>query len=350
MSLLTSAQRTELAALVQLFIGDPPMPGALQTLVGFEALNQKPNLNSPRTARWLVDFTLRQRDPGVFLRLVDLCDESGTLQDVSALVTQLRSGAINWDPPVSAMWVPVSKPFVDREGFRDILTRMARGEGPAAITIEGGTGQGKQTMAEYIRLLAAGADRSFVAVAKELRRDPNPGVLELLVAEVRDELGLGLAEDPTHTEPERRAQVFARGLMLDASTAPVPVWFVINVIDVTGLEPGLLRFVDELLSLVQQMPPGSSKVRVVLLTEAITLLNLANAPPADARFVLPEIGKPAVLDWLRLAVPGRPEPLYELSATQVIERAAAKPAPSRLGWLALQCKGAHHTLVATDDG
>jgi hypothetical protein len=246
------------------------------------------------------------------------------------------------------LWAPPAWPFIDREPLRAILLTMAGGGGPAALSIDGSVGQGKRTMCTYIRQLAE-QKRTFQTVTAELRREPGGGVLLAVVADLRLKLQLDLDLRTTHEEPERQGESLARDLAMEALGAPGPVWFVANVVDPAGVDAGVTRFIDELIRLVMTVPDLAAKVRVVVLSESISLLGLANLPAVEHRYLLPEIDRTAVTEWLAAVVPGRDETLYELTADVLFRKIEdTKPPPAdRLRTLAFHCAKAHAKLAAT---
>jgi len=349
--MLSENQRLQVQELILEYIGFPAAPASLRELVGAIALAGAPaSVNAPRMAGWVLDHALGLPDPKVFIHVITTCDGGGILVDVHALVSRLQQDPSLWNPGAVALWVPAEWPFLDRERLRDVLAQMGRGDGPHAITIEGPDGTGKRTMAAYIGDSAR--DGTFKSVAAELRPDPAGGVLDGLVARLRVALRLELADETTHNEPERRAQILARELVNEAAYVNHNVWLVANVIEVNGLEAGVLRFLDELLAQLQMTPPTAPRLRVVLLANEIGRLGLKNLPPLEHRHVLPEVASSAVTAWLAAAVPGKPEGLYALSSSAVIADVDRRqPPPSkRLEWISLICRQTHDKLAAMIDG
>ena len=175
----------------------------------------------------------------------------------------------------------------------------------------------------------------------------NTGLLDALVADLRLALELPLAGPTTHEEPERQAEVLALALAREARLAPKRVWFIAYLIKPAELEPGVLRFVDELLGAVQLDELTAKHLRVAVLTDDTRASGLTRLPPPEARFVLPEVDAQSVNEWLAAAVPGKEEGLYAAAAQAVLEQLDARQAaPSRrLEWLARHCAEAHRTLV-----
>ena len=139
--------------------------------------------------------------------------------------------------------------------------------------------------------------------------------------------------------------VLARRLAL-GPLAPAAVWLVANVVEVSGLEAGVLRFLDELLGQVQQTPAESRQLSVVLLSDEVARLGLADLPEVSARFVLPEVNGTAVGQWLEAAVPGKTPQLYTTATALLRKLEDRRPPPSmRLQWLARHCIAAHQKLV-----
>ena len=124
---------------------------------------------------------------------------------------------------------------------------MAQGVGPTRDHDPGTDGAGKRTMAAYIQD-SARLDGTFTAVAQELRPDPAGGVLDVLVARLRQRAESGPAPDTTHEEPERRRQHPRPGCHhLRAATATTTSGSSSTLPRLNGLEAGLLRFLDEIL-------------------------------------------------------------------------------------------------------
>jgi hypothetical protein len=345
---LTESQRAQVEELIFDFIGIAPSPLTLRQLVGPEPLRQAPaSANGAKLAGWMLSYSLRLPQPTLFIRIITVVDAAGQLVEVHQLVDQLQADASLWQTQVlDELWVPPTWPFIDRESLRQTLAAIADGTGPGAITIEAPAGHGKRTMSAYIEHLARRVE-TFQPVVAELRRTPDPGVLDSLVADLRLALGLDLESDTTHQDPERQAVVLARRLALEAQLAPTPVWLVANVVEVSGLEEGVLRFLDELLGQVQQTPAESRQLSVVLLSDEVARLGLANLPDVSARFVLPEVNEAAVSQWLEAAVPGKSPQLYTTATALVLQKLEDRQPPPamRLRWLARHCVAAHRQLV-----
>jgi hypothetical protein len=343
-------RRRELVEFVFLTIGTSAAPAVLQALVGLEALSRvPPGLNGFHTAEWVVDHALGLESPDVFVRIVKTVDPARALADVARLVADIEADRSRWtsSTTLGGLWAPPEWPFVDRESLRELLATMADGGGPPTLSIDGSLGHGKRTMTTYIRQLAE-RRRSFRTVVAELRREPGGGVLLAVVADLRLKLELDLDLRTTHEEPERQGEVLARDVALEALSAPLPVWFLANVIEPSGVDPGTMRFVDELVRLAGVVPELRTRLRVVLLSESVSLLGLRNPPPAEHRHVLPEIDRQAVAEWLAAAVPGRDEELYGLTTEVLFHKieTIGPPPADRLRTLAFHCAKAHRTLSA----
>jgi hypothetical protein len=338
--------RRQLVQAVYDLIGDPPPTPTLATLVGYEALIQAPaGMNGFRYAEWIVQYALRQPTREVFVRVFQSSD-TGALVELSALVADLQADGSKWTAPLEALWIPLGWPFIDRDSLRAALTSMSNGGGPAVLSIEGPFGYGKRTMAAYIQHLG-NRNGGFAAVVRELRPEPEPGALFAHVSELWTALGEVADLETTHAEPERQATTLAREVVLAAPTAPVPIWFVANVMDAAGLEDGVLKFVDELLRLLQETPSVAQKLRVLVLCDQLSLLGLQHPPPLDARHTLPEITDVEIRQWLEAAVPGKDPALYELTAQSVIESLdTTVPTPARrLRYLSRSCAVAQRRLA-----
>jgi hypothetical protein len=268
--------------------------------------------------------------------------------EIQALVAQVQEDAGVWTAEVlRELWAPVDWPFVDRAVLRTRLDEMAQGIGPVALAIEGSAGDGKRAVSSYITQLAQNLG-SFVAMVVELRREPGGGVLADLATDLRVKLKLNADVSTTHSEPERQGEILARDLALEALMAPKPVWLVANVIDASGVEAGVMRFIDELLLQLGNIPELGSKIRVILLSESASSLSLTHLPAPENRHVLPEIDREAVAQWLTAVVPGRSGALYGVATDRVFNRLLQlqPQPPDRLRVLALGCMKAHEALVA----
>lgn len=345
---LSDDLRRQLVQSVFNFINDPPPTGLVATLIGHEALaGAPPGMNGFRYAEWIVHYSLRQSTKDVFVTVVRQADAGRALTELRALVTELEADDSKWSAPVEALWIPTGWPFVDRQTLRETLVAMTGGGGPPALSIEGPFGNGKRTIGAYIRHLADQTD-AFDPVIRELQPEPVPGALFDTVTELSMRLGQEPDLSTTHAEPERQATTLARQVALAAPSAPIPIWFVANVVNHVGLEEGVLAFVDELLRLVQSTPSIAKKLRVLVLCDQLSLLELENAPPLDARHTLPQITDVEIRQWLEAAVPGKEPALYELAAETVVRSLATAPpagASRTLRWLSLKCRVAHGQLA-----
>jgi hypothetical protein len=346
---LSEPLRRQLIELVLGYIGTDVQTGAVRDLVGAEGLRRLPNGNGYTRARWIVTYSLIQTTADVFVSVVKQADAGGAVQELHELVQRIQQGELAWTGSVgNGLWVPVNWPFVDRASLRSVLETMAGGAGPAALVIEGPLGQGKQTMADYVTLLAEGS-ASFSAAVVELR--PIPDMLFSMASEIYAAIGADPDLGTTHEEPERQATILARQVAQAAAAAPAPTWFVANVFDPGNLEPGVLPFVDDLLDLVQGTAAIATKLRVVVLCDQFSLLELENAPPVDARFTLPSITETEVREWFEASVPGKSAALYELTAGTVMTQMQQANLPSQrwLATLSAKCRKAHQDLSAMPD-
>jgi hypothetical protein len=344
--------KRQLEAAVLSNLGSPVNLDVQRDLVGPESLRQLPGGLSPYGhARWVVRYSLNQATPEIFVGLVRNADLGGRLRDLHAIVDQVQADPGIWSVPVVAgLWVPKRWPFIDRTSVVAALAAMADGEGPAAVAIEGSYGYGKKTMVEYIRCLALEKE-SFEPVVAELRKEPEPGVLESIVTDLSMALNEQPDLDTTHVEPEGQAKILARDIAQVALVTPTPTWFVARFVDSSGLEDGVLVFIDELLSLVQGTAAIGDKLRVVLLCDQLALLELENAPPLEARHALAQVGDAEIREWLEAAAPGKPQQVYDLFTQSVVKQLAQEdpPPPRRLKWVSSKCAITQRRLQLVED-
>jgi hypothetical protein len=344
--------KRQLEAAVLSNLGSPASLDVQGSLVGPESLRQVPGgLNPYGHAQWVVRYALNQATPEIFVGLVRNVDIPGRLRELHAIVDQLEADPDIWSAPVVAgLWVPKRWPFIDRTSVVTALVAMADGGGPAAVAIEGSYGHGKKTMVEYIRCLAL-EKQSFEPVVVEVRKEPEPGVLESIVTDLSMALNELPDLDTTHVEPERQATILARDIAQLALVAPTPTWLVARFVDGSGLEDGVLAFIDELLSLVQGTAAIGDKLRVVLLCDQLALLELDNAPPLEARHALAQVGDAEIRAWLEAAAPGKPQQVYELFTQSVVKQLAKEdPAPPRrLKWVSSKCAITHRQLLLVEN-
>jgi hypothetical protein len=346
--MLSGQQREQVVRLITNYVGISPDSATIEALVGWEYVRTMPaRMNGYQTAGWLLGCTLTAPRPDLFIKVIMAVDAQGELLEVHELLRHLRQDASLWRiQALDELWIPPRWPFADRQQLRQVLLTMADGGGPAAITIEAPQGHGKQTMCTYIEHLAR-RHGDFNAIVTPLQKDPNPGVLAALVADLRIGLELDWDDRTIQIEPERRAVVSARALAQEAALAPSVAWLVANVIDANDLEPGVLRFIDELLGQVMDMPSDLRRLRVVLLSDEVTGLGLTHLPDIANRHVLPDVDEPAITEWLAAAVPGKPQQAYKIAASAVLgklEEMRVSP-DRRLEWLARQCMAAHQSLA-----
>jgi hypothetical protein len=327
-------------------IGDPAQPQVVRSLVGHQAMSStRPGMNGFQYAEWIVAHSLRQPNRYTFVRVVTRTDPAGSLPELHELVEDLVAGRVEWEALQLALWVPVGWPFLDREALRQTLQDMAEGSGPPALAIEGGTGEGKRTMASYIGHLADSTD-SFLPIFRELRSEPGNRVLFAMAMDLYMAFPSQLDLSTTHQEPERQARAYAREIAVAVPNAPTPVWFVASVIGQPTVGDGLLPFVDELLRLVKATPEIARNLRMLVLCDQLGRLPLEHAPPASARHALPQITDVEIRQWFEAVAPGKSPTLYQLTVERVLqslEQQSVTPA-DRLRMLAVQCKRAHATL------
>lgn len=346
--MLSEGQTRELQVLVRKFIGVGLSYDALAELVGHENAGM---LRSPENlaaaARWVVELTVRQPTPDLFISVVFKVAAGQQSPDIIGIATTLTADRGKWIPAntLSDLWVPQDAPFLDRTDLRSVVGNAVNGHGPSVIMIEAPPGHGKRTMAAYISLvtLRAGTVKPLV---RTLEPSPDAGLLDALVADLRRALQLPSAGPTTHEEPERQAEVLAHLLSQEARKSSARVWFVAHLVRPAELEPGVVRFVDELLGAVQADAFTAAHLRIAVLSENVMASGLTRLPPPSARKVLPEVDAEAVTQWLVETVPGKPADLYAAATTEVLKKLHdRRPAPSRrLEWLGRNCAEAHELL------
>ena len=350
-TVLTKAQREMLEIAVSDHLGIPVAPRTLRDLVGLELYRQVGNFAGAfEYARWTVNLSLSRPGPDLLITLIEAVDGAALrYPELHQLVTDLRNNVVRWRPgAVDVLWMPSDWPFIDRDDIRALLIEMANAGGPPALAIEGGSGEGKRTMARFIEQLAIDTP-TFKPIVTELRAETATARdLQMIAARLRVALALDADTDTTHAEPERHAQVLANELAQEAALAAgLPVWLVAVVPTGSGAENDVLRFVDHLLKWVHESPPVAGKLRVVLLTEQISLLGFTHPPPVEARLVLPQVSREHVATWLQSTTPGKTTALYDLSASLVLSEVAKRnpAAPDLLQVMAGQCIVAQRKLA-----
>lgn len=349
--MLTQEQRTQLATAVHDFIGGGPDVPSMRVLIGTAAVEEIQARNAFGYARKIVEYALAQSKPDVFITILQNADAGGAIVELQLLVQQLAADPAGWKAEAGSdhLFIRANAPFIDRHDLRNMLQVMADGGGPSAITIEAPVGFGKQTVCEYIEEWAKG--RALAVVRRDLRREPDPGLLEDVVSDLQLALGLDMNTDSTHVEPERIGEVLAHLLADKAVFAASPVWLVANIVEPSGVEPGVLQFIDALLACVKADRLVADRLRVIVLSDDFSRTGLTNLPDIGDRHVLPDVAEAEISQWLAAAVPGKPPDLYALAASRVVQAATAQVmakglGPSRrLEWLAKHSVAAHRTLT-----
>jgi hypothetical protein len=345
--MLTPEQRNQLTQVVHEFIGGGPDVASMRVLVGAAGVAEISAVNAYGYASRIVEYALARPSPDTFIEILRQADAGGTIVELQAVVRQLADDPRTWMAHASdnVLFLAANSPFIDRHDLRNTLRAMAIGDGPAAITIEAPTGHGKRTVCDYIERWAAGGN-AFSVVCRDLRREPETGTLDLLVADLRLAMDLDIGMDSTHVEPERHGVVLARLLADDAMLASKTVWMVANIVEPSGVEPGVLNFVDELLGCVQAHPLVADRLRVVVLSDDFGRTGLEKLPGIADRHVLPDVTEDEIRQWLEATAPGKAPDLYGVVASRVVRKVADRgPAPSeRLQWLARHSLEAHRSL------
>jgi hypothetical protein len=350
MAMLSEGQTRELQTLVLKFLGTTLNYEALANLLGHQHAGMlRPPENLAAAARWVVEQTLCQPTPDLFISVVSKVTMAAgqSSPDIIKIATTLEGDKGKWIPAntLADLWVPHDAPFLNRTDLRSAVARAVSGQGSHVITIEAPPGHGKRTMSAYISLvtLRAGTVRPL---ARTLEPGPDAGLLDALVADLRRALQLPSAGPTTHEEPEREAEVLAHLLSQEARKSLARVWFVVHLIRPAELEPGVVRFVDELLGAVQADAFTAAHLRIAVLSEKLMASGLTRLPPPSDRFILPEVDAQAVMQWLVEAVPGKPKDLYSAATEEVLRKLdERRPAPSRrLEWLGRHCADAYELL------
>lgn len=342
--LLTDDQHKQVADLILDYVGDPPSSRVVRDLFGREALRLVPaSLNGYNKVLWMLDYALEQSTAELFIGVIGEVDRPGELVDVHQIVIGLRAGTVVWRAVrTDEVWVPKGSPFADRDTLRTAMADIAQGGGPPVATIDGPTGYGKRTMAEYIATCAQWHGK-YTPLVEPLERHDDPRYVDYVATQLRIKLGIAVqpAADP---EPERRAVTLAVNLAARAVYSATPVWFVANLVR-PEQDPGVLTFLDELMGQIQKNPLLAAKLRVTVLAD-FGAVQLANLPELEHRHALGEIAEPDVAAWLAAAVPGKEKALYDVTAAGIMHSLTEdKPTPGlRLRLLAQKCVDAHQLL------
>jgi len=350
--MLTDEQRLQLSERVLTWIGMGPDATLFTELAGASVVRLAPaGINGARVADWLLRFALSRPDPLLFIKIVREAS-GGMYPELHSLADQLEADPTRWGGPAGdELWVPdpPRRPFIDRAELRQVLIGMAQGTGPGAIIIDAPDGQGKRTVCDFIRQFAGRTESFSAVVERELRAERERGLLDRIVFDLRDALRLGLALDTTHVEPERIGKVMATDLVRDVLLSPPGpmVWLVVNLVD-PDVEEELVRFLDELLSLVQGDSGLADRMRLVLLTDKFSRFTLEHIPPPEHRHALPDVDDAAIREWFAATVPGRLPAQYGLATEGVLLNLTRRnPAPAqRLVWLARIADVTHRQLAA----
>lgn len=348
MSVLPEDEKRKFEGLLTLHLGDATPIAGVAVFIGQIAARDAPAGNSARIAQWLLHRALSESTPDLFLRLVQEVDRAGEVEAFHELATDLLTGSTAWRTgSASVLWLPRRRPFLDRDALRDHLTLMARGLGPPAITIEGGTGQGKRTMTRFIDDLAA-VTESFIPLSFELRPDPEEFWLPTLIGQLREESGLPPPPDYWSPEAQREASTSAATLVQEMMLNPsgAVIWLVVNVVQAAGLEPEVLRFISDLVEQVQSAPELTRRLRVIVLTAKLVELQFRADFPADCRHVLPAMTSAQIRSWFAEVLPSIDSMRCAIAADSVIRRLDAEcpPEPKRLSRLGSLCLRTYQTL------
>ncbi|WP_146174037.1 hypothetical protein [Saccharothrix carnea] len=342
---LTEEQYKQVADLILDHVGDPPNTGTVRDLFGPEALRRAPaGFNGYHRVRCWLDHTLAQPTAELFITVVEMVDQAGELVSVHQTIRGLRDRTIVWRTiRTGDVWMPEGSPFADRDALRKAMADIATGGGPPVATIDGPTGYGKRTMAEYIATCARWHG-NYTPLVEQLERHDDPGYVDYLAAQLRIKLGI-VPQSANDAEPERRAVTLARNLASAAVYSDTPVWFVANLVR-SEQDPGVLTFLDELMLQIRRSRLLAAKLRVTVLGD-FGAVRLANLPELEHRHALGEIAEPDVAAWLAAAAPGKDQELYHLTAASIMRSLAEdRPTPRlRLRLLAQKCVDAHRLLL-----
>jgi hypothetical protein len=346
---LSDSQRRELADLVFQGLGANPAQ-VITAVIGIELARTLPNFPvAYEIAQWVVDVALRQDTGDVFVKVVRSFDAAGRLTEMWALVARLQGDPSSWRVHRGAYtWIGDQSAFVDRVNLQTLLVSMAGGAGPAAITIEGASGDGKTTICDYIEKLASDL-RGFTPVIEHVEAETASTLSPALLANrLHLKLGGHGVLTTTAVEPERVASNLAQDLAQRAITAPAPVWFVVDGVDTPGLPVAVLRLVDELLRWVGESADIARGLRVVLLGANLAGVDLPHLPLPAGRNNLPDVDLAVIRDWFEAAVPGKPPILYALTADSVFRELPSKTGPNganRMRSLRILVEAAHGELL-----
>jgi hypothetical protein len=186
---------------------------------------------------------------------------------------------------------------------------------------------------------------SVATVVEHLRRTGNPHTVDFLANSLRLAMSREVTMSPL--DPRRQARLLAR----DAAQLAIPVWFVVNLQDPLQ-DDGVLGFLDELLDQVRSDSVIAQSLRLTVLANDLSALDLTNLPDGLHRYTLPEIAHDEIGEWLERATPGLDKHKYALAARNILEVVDEwGPAPEmRLKYLAQHCVAAHGVLTGALNG
>jgi hypothetical protein len=322
----------------------------ISAVLGIEIARTLPAFpQTHQIAVWVVDVSLRQETGDVFVKVVQGFDPAGRLVEVAALANQLRANPALWRVDRGAdTFLTDQSPFVDRADLQKLLRTMAGGGGPACISVEGKTGEGKTTLCEYIEKVA-GDHRGFSLVVEHIEIETASALSPSLLA---NRLYLKLGGQGLLTtnavEPERVASNFAQDVAQQAIAAATPAWLVIDGVDTPGIPIAVLRFVDELVRWVEESPEIARGLRVILLGASLAGVQMQHLPQPANRALLPDVDLNVIREWFEAAVPGKPPILYSLTAESVFRDLPPRTGPdgvNRMRFLRLFVEAAHRKLM-----
>ncbi|MEO9592049.1 hypothetical protein [Rhodopirellula bahusiensis] len=332
--MLTDEQTRQLLPKIQNYLGTSVELPTLRDLVGSHADRAPALSGSYHFSKWVLDITLAQETPGMFIKVVRWVDHGGTLPELHTIVARLEADPSIWKSnQVGGLFVPLDKPFVDRTALRSLLSEMESGGGDGSIAVVGELGTGKSTLVDYVKHLSSQGKRFSVLEKRLCGEAADLHDLPSLVSDLQLKMHLDVRTETTHSEPERQAVILAGDISREAMLVPRPVWLVIDGIDPERVKREVLRFLDELLLHVQT-PEIARGLRVLIFEEQPAQVGLENLPPANRHLALPEVTQNCVAEWLQKAIPGKPDNLYAITAATVLQRIQRKhPQPARNRWL-----------------
>lgn len=312
--------------------------------VGQEAAARMPTASRLEPlAKWMIDEVLRQPTPEGFIYVVRVADDQqggiASLVDLAdrlsadpTLWRPLGGARLDWTLDADPLAVADGRPFLDRQGFRQLLPRLGAADTPSCVLVTGEPMAGKSYLSDFCHAFAmCRSDLKIAYVRAPANATYSESARNLATTlAIRLDIPLDDENPMVHPERERDAEILATWLVQNATSRTLPSLVILDEFGRPGVKEVYHRFVTVLAKEVQA-PEIAKRLRLVLIDYDRDRLSTSGITPAH--YILEAIEAAQISDWFRKQYPGKPEIRYENVGNVIAAKMLARPQSERMEYL-----------------